>query len=147
MDRTSRSSRALRRALASVALSVLSLAGAGAAEIYVLDAVLESDGVESISPTFIVTSGERALLAFDGERDLDIAMTLTPRTAAGGAGGETFDLRVELIDGVESSATTVPVSLAETETVELAGRTIKVLVRVQEPIEDSAPATTPAEGG
>ena len=158
-----------RRLIAALAGSIALLpAVAGAAAIYVLDAVLERDGVESVSPTFIVTPGERALLVFDGERDLDIAMTLTPRDGAdaaavpseagegegraaeegrGAVTGETFDLKVELIDGVQSSGTTVVVSLAETETIELDGRTIRVLVSEQAPLGETAPASAPAEEG
>jgi len=119
-----------------------------AAEIYVLDARIGREGVSSASSTFIVTPGERALLSFQSERDLGIAMTLTPRDGATPS-GDAFDLKVEVIEGVQLDAVTVPVSLAETETLELAGRTIDVLIRVQQPIgpPGEAPAAdTPANG-
>jgi len=124
-------------------LAALSCAGlpAHAAEIYVLDARIEREGVSSASPTFIVTPGERALLAFHGERGLEVAMTLVPREGVTPS-GDAFDLKVEVIEGVQLDAVTVPVSLAETETLELAGRTIDVLVRVQQPIGEP---TTPPE--
>ena len=144
--RPDRPARAFRSSAALLLLVVVASLS-HATDIYVLDARLESDGRETISPTFIVTPGERALLAFDGERDLDVAMTLTPRAGVDASADDAFDLTVELVDGVESHDATVPVSLAETETLELAGRVVKVLVRVQEALEEtSAPAATAAEG-
>ena len=119
-----------------------------AAEIYVLDARIAREGVSSASPTFIVTPGERALLSFEGERDLEVAMTLAPRDGTAPS-GDAFDLKVEVIEGVQLDAVTVPVSLAETESLELAGRTIDVLIRVQQPLgpPGEAPAAdTPANG-
>ena len=145
-NRIGRPLRRLSRTLGMPALlGVLALVsvGARAAEIYVLDAVIEGDGQESASPTFIVTPGERALMSFEGEDELEVAMTVTPRESDAG----TFDLRVEMIDGVETSNTVVPVGLSETETLELGGRTIRVLVRVQEPIGDAPPADAPAADG
>ena len=114
-----------------------------AAEIYVLDARIARDGRSSVSPTFIVTPGERALLSFDGERDLEVAMTVTPRSGADAA--ESLELKVELVEGVMLESTTVPVALARTESFELAGRTIDVLIRVQEPIGQPADAAAAAD--
>lgn len=163
-----RSSHPCGAVTALLALLAFSSVTVRAAEIYVLEAQMERDGRTSVSPTFIVTPGERALLSFDGERELDVAMTLTPRSdtgstadaaddtgttgeangTAGGTGSGAFDLRVELVDGVELFDETVPVSLAETEELVLGGRTIKVLVRVQEPLgQEPASAATPADGG
>ena len=136
------------RAGAVFAATLLVPALAAAATIYTIDARLAREGAESLSPTFIVTPGERALLAFD-ERDLEVAVTLL-----GGGAGATgpLELRVEMIEGVELVERTVPISLAETTSVRIADRELTVLVREQPPLaeaaeSEAAPADAEADEG
>jgi len=132
------SRRSFRPPRALLALLALLPALVGAADIYVLDARIEREGRSALAPTFIVTPGERALMVFDGETDIDVAMTVMPRTASGGKGG--FDVRVELIDGMDVFDEMLDVTLARPTSVQLGEREIVVLVRVQEALEGETAA-------
>lgn len=119
---------------------VLSWPGfAGAAGIYVIDSRIERDGASALAPTFIATEGERALIAYQGESDLEVAMTVLP-----GATGDALEVRIELIEGMEISDARLDVTLGRPGTATLGEREITVLVREQEPAPDTQDAPAPA---
>ena len=114
---------------------------AGAAGIYVIDSRIERDGASALAPTFIATEGERALIAYQGESDLEVAMTVLP-----GATGDALEVHIELIEGMEISDARLDVTLGRPGTTTLGEREITVLVREQEPAPDAqgAPASDSA---
>ena len=117
-------------------------ASSAAAGIYVIDSRIERDGASALAPTFIATEGERALIAYQGERDLEVAMTVLP--GANAAADDALEVRIELIEGMEVSDARLDVTLGRPGTTTIGEREITVLVREQAPAPDTQDATVPA---
>ena len=118
---------------------------ANAAGIYVVDSRIERDGASALAPTFIATLGQRALIAYEGERDIEVAMTVVAREGATDADGA-FAVRIELIENMTVSDARLDVTLGRPGTVTLGEREISVLVREQAPLAETAPASDAASG-
>lgn len=135
-----RPARALRSLIAPLVL--LGAVPAQAADLFVLEATVERPEGETLNPTFMATPGERALMVFDGDPRLDVAVTVRPADVAaatadvdGGAAGEAFDVRVELIEGGRFGAETVRATLGEPATVSLEAGEVTLMVRERPGLE------------
>ncbi len=128
------------RALA--ALAFLWVGTAGAADLFVLDATLERPDAPTLNPTFMATPGERSLLVLDGERPVDIAMTVQP--ADGDAGP--YDVRVELIENGEILEETVSAVPGEPTRVTLGDSELTVRLNEQSGLQQGPDALEPEPG-
>ena len=120
-------------------------AAGSAADLFVLDATIERPDGPTLAPTFMATPGERALLVLDGERPVDVAMTVRPADGGDGADGS-FDLQVELIEGGELLQDTVRTDLAGPATVTLGDTDITVRARERPGLRQGPDALEPASG-
>ena len=118
-------------------------AAGSAADLFVLDATIERPDGPTLAPTFMATPGERALLVLDGERPVDVAMTVRPADGGNGAAGS-FDLQVELIEGGELLQDTVRTDLAGPATVTLGDTDITVRARERPGLQQGPDALEPA---
>ena len=120
-------------------------AAGSAADLFVLDATIERPEGPTLAPTFMATPGERALLVLDGERPVDVAMTVRPADGGDGAAGS-FDLRIELIEGGRVLEDTVRTDLAGPATVTLGDTDITVRARELPGLQQGPDALEPASG-
>ena len=120
-------------------LALLAALPASAADLFVLEATVERPDGDVLNPTFMATPGERALMMFDGDPRLDVAVTVRPADAAAATAdaseGDAFEVRVELIEGGRFAAETVRATLGEPATVSLEGGEVTLRLRERPGLE------------